>query len=120
MDSAIGPSGAVPESELRVANAAVILWALSEAGEPTPAELANRWVVEYVWQAWITEAGPVLRRHTANGYDSLRAEQEMRAVLEASVSANPLADDRPLTTLDFEAAIQSALERLERIGESGE
>ena len=119
MDSAIGPSGAVPESELRVANAEVILWALSEEGEPTPAELANRWVVEYVWQAWITEAGPVLRRHIANGYDSLRAEQEMRAALEASVSANPLADDRALTTRDFEAAIQAALERLERIGESG-
>ncbi len=116
VDAALGPSGAVDESELRLANAELIYWALNEDAEPTPADLANRWVVEYVWQVWITEAGPVIRNHSANGRDSLRVEQEMRAALEATVSAGGLPDDRPLTTEDFEKAISSALGSLQRIG----
>ena len=112
----MGPSGAVPESELRLANAELILWALNEENEPSPHDLANRWVVEYVWQVWITEAGPTIRSHSANGYESHRVEQEMRAVLEATVVASGLPDDRPLTTQDFEQAIQSALMSLERVG----
>jgi hypothetical protein len=115
MDAAIGPSGALDQSELRLANAEVILWALSQESEPLPIELANRWVIEYVWQVWITEAGLVLRKHVANGYDSVRAEQEMRAVLEASISVQALPLDRPLTTADFERAIEGALGTLERV-----
>lgn len=118
LEAAMGPSGGIAESELRLANAELILWALNEEAEPTPLDLANRWVVEYVWQAWITEAGPTIRNHSANGYDSLRVEQEMRAALEATVVASGLPDDRPLTTQDFEQAIQSALKSLERIGKA--
>lgn len=118
LEAAMGPSGGIPESELRLANAELILWALNEETEPTPLDLANRWVVEYVWQAWITEAGPTIRNHSANGYDSHRVEQEMRAALEATVIASGLPDDRPLTIQDFEQAIQSALKSLERIGKA--
>lgn len=118
LEAAMGPSGGIPESELRLANAELILWALNQEVEPTPLDLANRWVVEYVWQVWITEAGPTIRNHSASGYDSHRVEQEMRAALEATVVAGGLADDRPLTTQDFEQAIQSALTSLERIGKA--
>lgn len=116
LDAAAGPSGAVFESELRLASAAVILWALGEDIDPAPIDLANRWVVEYVWQVWITEDGPKIRAHLAEGYDSYRLEQEMRAALEASVAGHGLPSDRPLTAGDFELAIQSALESLGRIG----
>ena len=116
LDAAAGPSGAVFESELRLASAAVILWALNEDIDPPPIDLANRWVVEYVWQVWITEDGPKIRAHLAEGYDSFRLEQEMRAALEATVAGHGLPSDRPLTTRDFELAIQSALESLGRIG----
>lgn len=118
LEAAMGPSGAIPESELRLANAEMILWALNEEAEPTPLDLANRWVVEYVWQVWITEAGPTIRIHSANSYDSHRVEQEMRAALEATVVASGLPDDRPLTTQDFEQAIRSALKSLQRIGQA--
>lgn len=69
LDAAIGPRGDVLESELRTTNASVVLWALTEEVEPTPVELANRWVVEYVWETWITESGPVLQEHLADGND---------------------------------------------------
>lgn len=116
LEAAMGPSGGIAESELRLANAELILWALSEEAEPAPLDLANRWVVEYVWAVWITEAGPTIRNHSANGYDSLRVELEMRAALEATIAGGGLADDRPLTTRDFEQAIDSALKSLGRIG----
>jgi hypothetical protein len=118
LDAAIGPRGDVLDSELRATNAAVVLWALTEEVEPTPVELASRWVVEYVWQMWITETGPTLQEHAAEGQDRVRVEQEMRAALEATVSANALPDDRPLTISDFTAAIEGALGSLRRISGS--
>jgi len=118
LDAAIGPRGDVLESELRTTNASVVLWALTEEVEPTPVELANRWVVEYVWQVWITESGPVLQEQSADGNDRVRAEQEMRAALEATVSAHALPEGRPLTTADFTAAIDSALGSLRRVSGS--
>jgi hypothetical protein len=118
LEAAMGPSGGVAESELRLANAELILWTLNEGTEPMPIDLANRWVVEYVWQVWITEAGPTIRSHSANGYDSYRVEQEMRAALEATVAGSGLPDGRALTTQDFEHAIQTALKSLERIGKA--
>ena len=116
LNAAIGPTGAIDESEIRQASAELLIWSLNQETEPAPIDLANRWVVEYVWQAWITEAGPIINQHVANGGDRLRIEQEMRAALEASVSAHGLADDRPLTTADFQGAIRNALEALGRIG----
>lgn len=116
LEAATGPSGDIAESELRLANADLILWALNEESEPAPIDLANRWVVEYVWQVWISEAGNVIRSHSATGHDGLRVEQEMRAALEATVSAHSLPDERPLTARDFEQSITSALASLERIG----
>ena len=118
LDAAIGPRGDVLESELRKTNAEVVLWALTEEVEPTPVELANRWVVEYVWEVWITESGTSLQEHSPNSNDRVRVEQEMRAALEATVSAHALPEDRPLTTADFTAAIDDALSSLRRISGS--
>jgi hypothetical protein len=115
LDAALGPKGDVMDSELRKTNAEVVLWALSEETEPAPVDLANRWVVEYVWQTWITESGPALQELGAN---RARAEEEMRAALEATMSAHALPDDRPLTSADFTAAIDSALGSLRRISGS--
>jgi hypothetical protein len=116
LESAIGPSGDVFETELRQACAEVVLWALTEEVEPSPIDLTNRWVVEYVWQVWVTEEGPRLQGHRADGFDRARAEQELRAALEAAVAAHGLPGDRPLTTADFAAAIEQALASLRRIG----
>ena len=118
VEAAIGPRGDVLDSELRQANASVVLWALTEEVEPTPADLANRWVVEYVWEVWITESGPLLQEHSADGSDRVRLEQEMRAALEATVSVRALPEGRTLTTTDFTTAIDSALGSLRRIAGS--
>lgn len=118
VDAAIGPRGDVMESELRQANAAVVLWALTEEVVPTPIEMANRWVVEYVWQVWVTESGSLLQEHPADGNDRIRAEDEMRAALEATVSAHALPEGNSLATSDFVAAIDSALGSLQRISGS--
>lgn len=115
LDAALGPRGDVMDSELRKTNADVVLWTLKEEVAPTPVELANRWVVEYVWQTWITEDGAKLQELAA---DRARREQEMRAALEATVSAHALPDDRPLTSADFTDAIESALGSLRRISGS--
>ena len=118
VEAAIGPRGDVLDSELRQANASVVLWALTEEVEPTPADLANRWVVEYVWEVWITESGPLLQEHSADGGDRVRLEQEMRAALEATVSVRALPEGRTLTTTDFTDAIDGALGSLRRIAGS--
>ena len=118
VEAAIGPRGDVLDSELRQANASVVLWALTEEVEPTPADPANRWVVEYVWEVWVTESGPLLQEHSADGTDRVRLEQEMRAALEATVSVRALPEGRALTTADFTAAIDSALGSLRRIAGS--
>jgi hypothetical protein len=118
VEAAIGPRGDVLDSELRQANASVVLWALTEEVEPTPADLANRWVVEYVWEVWVTESGPLLREHSADGSDRVRLEQEVRAALEATVSVRALPEGRALTAADFTAAIDSALGSLRRIAGS--
>jgi hypothetical protein len=115
LEAALGPTGDVFDSELRQANAEVVMWALMEPDEPTPAALAERWVVEYVWQVWITEEGPTLQAHIAPGYDRERAEQEVRAALEATVAIRGLPTDRSVTTADFTAAIERALSSLRRI-----
>ena len=73
VEAGIGPRGDVLESELRQANASVVLWALTEEVEPTPVELASRWVVEYVWEAWITESGPVLNPVRCSRYEVPRS-----------------------------------------------
>lgn len=115
LDAAMGPRGDVLDSEMREANAAVVLWALSEEIAPAPVEMANRWVVEYVWQMWITESGPTMQQRSGEGFDRVRAEQEMRAALEATVSARELPSGRPLTSADFTSAIDGALSSLRRI-----
>lgn len=115
LDAAMGPRGDVLDSEMREANAAVVLWALSEEIAPAPVEMANRWVVEYVWQLWITESGPTMQLRSGEGFDRVRAEQEMRAALEATVAARELPSGRPLTSADFTSAIDGALSSLRRI-----
>jgi hypothetical protein len=115
LDAAIGPRGDVLDSELRKTNASVVWWALTEEIEPAPIDLANRWVVEYVWEVWITESGPILQEHSPDSNDRVRVEQEMRAALEATVSAHALPEGRPLATADFTAAIDGALASLRRI-----
>lgn len=114
-EAATGASGEVADSELRLANAELILWALNEEGVPSPVEIANRWVVEYVWQVWVTEAGQRLTANVDSPTDRLSYEAEMRAGLEAMVSARGLPGDRPLVTADFEQAISDALGRLHHI-----
>lgn len=115
VDAAIPPGGDVQESELRAAAASVVTWLVSEEVPPTPVEVVGRWVVEYVWEVWITETGMLLEEYSAAGHDRSLAEQEMHAALEATVSTRALPDDRPLTSADFTAAINSALGSLRRI-----
>lgn len=118
LDAAMGPRGDVLDSEMRQANASTVMWALTEPVEPTPAEMATRWVIEYVWEAWVTEAGPKLQERCPTADERIRAEQEMRAALESVVAAHGLPDDRPLTSADFTAAIDGALGSLRRISGS--
>lgn len=115
LEAAVGPTGDVLESELRETNSLVVLWALGETVEPSPVDLANRWVVEYVWQVWCTETG-LSFEDNMSASDRLRAEQEMRAALEASAFVHGLPTGRPLTSADFSAAIEAALSSLRRIG----
>jgi hypothetical protein len=120
LDAAMGPRGDVLDSEMRQANASVVMWALTEPVEPTPAEMATRWVVEYVWEAWVTEVGPGLQERCHAADERIRAEQEMRAALEAVVAAHGLPDDRALTSADFTTAIDGALGSLRRISGGAE
>jgi hypothetical protein len=117
VDAAMGPAGGIAENEMRRANSSLVLWALSQEIEPTPAELVQHWVIEYVWEVWVTEAGARVGELAANGQDRIRIEQEVRAALEALVTARSLPADRALTTQDFQTAIQETLASLGRITE---
>jgi hypothetical protein len=119
VDAASGPAASIDEAEIRQVNADVVLWSLEQEEPPEPAEVVRRWVVEYVWQIWLTEAGGQLRDGTRDGKDTLALEREVRSTLEASMSSVALRPDG-LRAEDFRNAIEQLLGRLERIfGEAG-
>lgn len=123
VDAASGAGAAIDQAEVKQVNADVVLWSLESQEAPSPADVVRRWVTEYVWQVWLTEAGAQLRDGTRQGEDTIALEREVRSTLEASVASVDLPPDG-LRAEHFQIAIEQLLGRLERIfgqgGESGE
>jgi len=89
-------------------------WALEQEARPSPIELVKAWVTEYVYRAWLTEAGSTLRDGTRDGASTHALERTVRLTLEAAVEqANVIVDG--LRAADFRAAIGRFLGMLTRI-----
>lgn len=120
VDAASGPGALVDQSEVRQVNAEVVLWCLTQEEQPSPADVVRRWVLEYVWQVWLTEVGGELRDGTRDGKDSFQLERLVRSTLEASMGSVSLPPDG-VRAMDFQNAIEQLIGRLERIfGEAGD
>jgi hypothetical protein len=66
---------------------------LTQEEQPTPTDVVRRWVLEYVWQVWLTEVGGELRDGTRDGKDSLSLERLVRSTLETSLASVSLPPD---------------------------
>jgi hypothetical protein len=118
VDATSGNSGLIDQSEIREVNANFMIWALGQTSAPSPVELVKAWVTEYVFRAFLTEAGSILRDGTRNGASTRNLERNVRTTLEAKVEQANIAFDG-LRAADFQAAIANLLGSLARIfGES--
>jgi len=104
----------VEDAELREVNANFVWWALQQDTPPSPADLVRAWVTEYVFRAWLTEAGAKLRDGSRDGASTHQLEREVRVTLEAAVSQAPFPVDG-IRAAHFEAAITGLLGMLGRI-----
>lgn len=114
VDAASGRSALVEESELREVNANFVWWAIQQDSPPTPEELVKEWVTEYVFRAWLTEAGAQLRDGSRDGASTHALEREARVTLEAAVSRAEFPVNG-IRASHFEAAIGTLLGMLGRI-----
>lgn len=114
VDAVSRTSALVEEAELREVNANFVCWEIQQDSYPSPVELVKQWVIEYVYRAWLTEAGDRLRDGSRDGNSIHALEQEVRVTLEARVSGIELPFDG-MRASHFEAAIQTLLGMLTRI-----
>ena len=83
------------EDELRKAANRTAIWAI-EAGEPPDiASIIRHFVVEYVFEVFLTEAGSTMRSGERDGTDALAAEGRVRATIEALARAVRIDDTGP-------------------------
>lgn len=114
VDAAADLGAFIEDEELRVVNARVVLWALDQDEDTSPVELVREWVCEFVYQAWLTEAGKVLRSGRYNGKNTHEREREVRATIEAASTRVNLPQSG-IRANDFTAAITSLLRAISRI-----
>ena len=114
VEAASGGSALVEEAELREVNAQLVWWAIEQDNAPTAIEIVKQWVTEYVFRAWLTEAGDRLRDGSRDGAETHALEREMRGTVDAGVSGLEL-PIQGIRSSDFEASIQSILDLLRRI-----
>lgn len=114
VDAASGESALIDQAEIREVNANFMWWALEQQSPPSPVQLVEAWVTEYVFRAWLTEAGAILRDGSRDGASTHALERTVRLTLEAAVQRADLVVDG-LRAVDFQAAIRGLLGVLTRI-----
>lgn len=113
--NAASPSAAlIEDDELREVNARFVWQIISEGDPLSPADLVKTWLTEFVFRAWLTEAGSVLRDGNRSGSATHAIEREARSTLEAAVERLELPSLQVRAT-DLEGAISRLLGQLTRI-----
>jgi hypothetical protein len=114
VDAASGPSALIDQAEIKEVNANFMWWVMDQEVPPSPAQLVEAWVIEYVFRTWLTEAGSTLRDGSRDGASTHSQEQTARQTLEAAARRANLAVEG-LRPSDFQAAIGRLLGMLTRI-----
>lgn len=94
------------EEELQTAANRIAIWALSEEQAPAVEEIIRRFIVEYVYEVFLTEAGTILRSGARDGVKAVVAEDRVKATIVAL--ANQVTIDRPgLTPAQLAEVVES-------------
>lgn len=98
------------EDELRTAANRTAIWAL-ESGEALEiADIVRRFVAEYVFEVFLTEAGAKLRSGERDGTAALSAEKRVRATIDALARSVDVDATGPAVA-SISAAVEVVLER---------
>lgn len=114
VDAATIRSASIQETELREVNANFVCWAIEQDVTPSPIDLVKRWVTEFVFQVWLTEAGERLRDGSRDGASTHALEREVRATLEARISGLEIPMEG-MRAAHFDSAIRASLAMISRI-----
>ena len=82
------------EEEIQAATSRTAIWALTETQGPDIEEVIRRFIVEYVYEVFLTEGGAVLRGGERDGVAATAAEDRVRDTIVALVRGTPIDQSR--------------------------
>ena len=85
-----GVATTLEEEELQTAANRTALWALTADIAPDVDDVLRRFIVEYVYEVFLTEGGSILRSGQRDGVNSARAEDRVKDTIVALVRAVPI------------------------------
>ena len=85
-----GAATTLEEEELHAAASRTAIWALTEGQAPDVDEVIRRFIVEYVYEVFLTEGGAVLRGGERDGVAASAAEDRVRDTIVALVRSTPI------------------------------
>ena len=103
-----GAATTLEEEELHAAASRTAIWALNEAQAPDVDEVVRRFIVEYVYEVFLTEGGAVLRGGDRDGVAASAAEDRVRDTIVALVRGTPI-DRGQLDATDLANATERVL-----------
>ena len=109
-----GAATTLEEEELHAAASRTAIWALTEAQAPDVDDVIRRFIVEYVYEVFLTEGGAVLRGGDRDGVAASAAEDRVRDTIVALVRGIPI-DRGKLDVTDLANATERVLNDTLRI-----
>ena len=103
-----GSARTLEEEELHAAASRTAIWALTEPQAPDVDEVIRRFVVEYVYEVFLTEGGAVLRGGDRDGVAASAAEDRVRDTIVALVRGIQIDGDK-LDATDLANATERVL-----------
>ena len=85
-----GVATTLEEDELQVAASRTAIWGITSAEAPNVDEVIRRFIVEYVYEVFLTEGGAILRGGQRDGVAANGAEGRVRDTIVALVRAIPI------------------------------
>jgi len=107
------------EEELQTAANRAAIWALTDGQQADVEDVVRRFVVEYVYEVFLTEAGHTLRSGNRNGIIAIAAEDRVRETITALARAVPI-DRTGLAPGELAQLVERVLEQTLRIHEGSE
>jgi hypothetical protein len=107
------------EEEVQTAANRTAIWALTEPQPPDIEEIIRRFVVEYVYEVFLTEGGTILRSGDRDGVSAVAAEDRVKATI-AALAREVAIDPRGLTPGELTDLVEQVYQQTLRIHKAPE